>query len=105
MAGILDVLKAVGETAYEAQTGGLQVSVKTNLGPEFKVWDGRSGRGTGGLAQALGIKGAIILRGRDGKILAIHGEPPKTNLLLAGIYVSGAAYLGYLLWRGVTRKR
>jgi len=105
VAGFLDVLKAAGKTAYEAQTGGLQVSVKTNLGPEFKVWDGAPGKGRGGLAQTLGIRGAIILRDHAGKLIAVHGEPPPTNLLLTGIYAAGVAYLGYLLWRGATRKR
>lgn len=100
---VLDILKQVGETAYQAQTGGLRVSVKTNLGPEFDVWDGRSK--TGSLAQLLGIRGAIIVRDRDGKPIFVQGEPPATNWILTALYGAGIAYLGYLIWRGATRKR
>ena len=99
----LDALKAAGNLAYEAQTGGLRVSVKTNVAPEFSVWDGQSKNG--GLAQLLGIKGAVIVRDASGKILMIHGEPPPTNWILTGVYAAGVAYLGYLIWRGATRKR
>lgn len=98
---LLDVLKAAGNVAYNAQTGGLRVGVKTNLGPEFTVWDGKSK--SGGIAQMLGIKGAIIVRDANGKVLLVQGEPPETNVLLAGLYLAGAAYLGYLLWRGIRR--
>lgn len=100
----LDLLKQVGETAYQAQTGGLRVSVKTNLGPEFDVWDGSASNRTGSLAQALGIRGAIIVRDRAGKVIMVHGEPPETNLILAGALLAGASYLAYLLWRGATRR-
>ena len=99
----LDLLKQVGGVAYQAQTGGLQVSVKTNLGPEFKVWDGNPQGG--GLARALGIRGAIIVRDRDGKPIMIHGDVPKTNWLLTAAIAGGASYLAYLAWRGITRKK
>lgn len=103
MANFFDILKQVGNVAYDAQTGGLQVSVKTNLGPEFDIWDGRAGGGS--LAQALGIRGAIIVRDRNGTPIFVHGEVPKTNLLLAGALLAGVSYLGYLVWRGATRRR
>lgn len=100
----LDVLKTVGETAYQAQTGGLQISLKTNLGPELKIWDGKSKDGRS-LAQLLGIKGAFIVRDRVGKVIMIHGEVPKTNILLSAAYLAGASYIAYLIWRGVRRKK
>jgi hypothetical protein len=99
----LDALKAAGGIAYNAQTGGLRVGVKTNLGPEFTVWDGQSK--TGGIAQLLGIKGAIIVRDASGKTLMVQGEPPETNYILTAAYAAGLAYVGYLVWRGLTRKR
>jgi hypothetical protein len=84
-------------------SGEFQVSVKTNVAPEIKIWDGK-GQG-GGIGKALGIQGAVIVRDMKGNPIFVHGAIPKTNLLLTGIYLAGASYLAYLLWRGFTRKR
>lgn len=102
---LLDILKSVGEIGYQAQTGGLQISVKTNLGPEIKLSGTSQKGGTAGLAQWLGVKSALIVRDRQGKPIFVHGEIPKTNPLLAAGLLAGVSYLGYLAWRGATRSR
>jgi hypothetical protein len=82
------------------QSGGVQVAIKTNLGPEFRVGEG----GGGGLARALGIKAAVIVRDRNGRQLFTHGEPPATNWLLAGALGSVLVLLGFLLVRGLVKR-
>jgi len=65
-------------------SGAVRVEVKTNLGPAFTVYSGSSGEP--GLADALGFKAAVVIRGRDGQPLASYGEPPATEPLLVIAY-------------------
>jgi hypothetical protein len=98
-----DLIGVIGRVTGSAiQSSGVRVSVKTNLGPEFTVWDGPAKAGAG-LAQSIGIRGAVIVRDAQGNVLFTHGEPPETNLLLSAIFFSVAAYIGFLIWRGATK--
>ncbi len=90
----MSVLGALGEFA----AGAIVVGVKTNLGPELELGQGS------GLARALGIQAAVIVRDRQGRVLFTHGEPPATNLLLAATLVAAAALLGFFLVRGVVKR-
>lgn len=99
MTWLQDTLGEVGELAGQALRGGLKVSVKTNLGPELAV----SGQGRG-LAEALGIKAAVIVRDRDGRQLVTYGTPPATEPLRVALLAIIAGALGWLFIRGVLRR-
>lgn len=87
----------LGELAGELlESGGVQVWVKTNLGPPWRV----SGGEGGGLAELLGLKAAVLVTDRSGRRLASYGTPPPTEPLKVALLVAVAGALGFLLLRG-----
>ncbi len=79
-------------------SGAVQVAVKTNLGPELPIGQGS------GLADALGIKAAVIVRDRQGRVVYTHGTPPETNPVLVGVLGAAVALAGFLLVRGLVKR-
>ena len=69
--------------------GGVLAFVKTNLGPEIPIYSGTP-TGERGLLDALGIQAALIIRNRDGRVLASYGDPPATNPFLVTAFAIGA---------------
>lgn len=94
-----EYLGELGDLAGQAlRSGGVQVAVKTNLGPEFRVGEGA------GLTRALGVKAAVIVRDRQGHLLFTHGDPPPTNYALLAVLAAAAALAGFFLVRGVVKR-
>lgn len=78
------------------QSKGVQVYIKTNLGPTLKVYDARNQNAGPGL-----LKAGITIKDADGRTL-MQTEQPPTDIFLsiaAGVSVFGVAYL---LYRGFT---
>jgi hypothetical protein len=90
----------LGIAREAVSSGGVRVYVKTNLGPEVRV-SGSDGRG---LADALGIRAAVVVRDRDGRKIAGYGEYPATDPLRAGALWGAVALAVYLLLRGVLKR-
>lgn len=94
-----DFVGELGDIAGQALTGGgVRVAVKTNLGPEFEVGEGA------GLTRALGIRAAVIVRDRRGRLLFTHGDPPPTNPLLVAVLAAAIALLAFTLLRGLVKR-
>lgn len=89
-----------GYAGRALDSGAVVISVKTNLGPEIPV----TGGGGGGLADALGIRAAVIIRNKSGRQLAATGDPPATEPLRVALFVLVAGALGLLLLRGLVRR-
>lgn len=83
-------------------SGAVRVALKTNLGPELEVAGGP--RDGGGIAAALGIKSALIVRDAQGRELYVHGQVPATNYLLVAVLLGAVAFVGFLLVRGVLKR-
>lgn len=81
------------------RSGGVRVSVKTNLGPEIPVFNG-TGQG-GGIARALGLEAGVIVRDRNGRVIATHGDPPPTEPLKVAALLALVSLLSFVLIRGV----
>jgi len=93
------ILGALGDVAGDLLSAqAIRVTVKTNLGPEFQVGEG------GGATRALGLKAAVIVRDRQGRVLFTHGDPPPTNYALAALFVAALALMGYWMVRGVLKR-
>lgn len=86
-----------GIAADYVRTGGVRVSVKTNLGPEIPVYSGSGGSGS----NLLGIKAGVIVRNRDGGVIATYGDPPATDPIRVAMLVLVVTLLGIALVRGV----
>jgi hypothetical protein len=107
-AGLLD--RALG-LARDYVGDGVRVSVKTNFGPELPVaraqlssGGGAGGEGSpGGISGLLGVKAAVIVRNKDGEILATYGEVPKTEPWRALVAILLVAGVGFLIVRGALK--
>lgn len=86
-------------TAANSVAGQIRVSVKTNLGPAFTVYDGAA-EGPG-LAAALGLKMAFTVHGPDGNAIATYGTPPPTEPARVVLVLALLAGLAFVLIRGV----
>lgn len=86
----------------------LQIALKTNLG-EFNIASvdllgGKSDAATGtGLAGALGLKAAVIVRDSRGRAVANFGTPPATDYSRVVFLVGAAALFLVLIVRGLRR--
>lgn len=100
---IADVLDQVIDLAGDyVNSGGLRVSVKTNLGPAIPVY---SGQRQGGLAAMLGLKAGVIVTDRNGKEVARYGAPPPTEPIKVILVAVLVGLLGLALVRGVLPRR
>lgn len=101
----------VVDIAGDYLRSGVRVSVKTNYGPELPIFSGSAeggsgssggGRGGFGLGKLIGFKAAVIVRNRDGHVIATYGgTPPATEpVRLVGLLVVLGA-IGFVLVRGV----
>lgn len=101
-----DLLDSLVDAAADA-AGNLSVSVKTNLGPEITVWSGAADGGTGGgasspsLAERLGIRAAVIVRGSRGQVLKEFGDYPATEPWKVALALLAAGALLFVIVRGV----
>lgn len=82
---------------------GVQLQVKTNLGPPFLVGGLASSDGSSspGLLSALGFKYNITVLGSDGKAITMIGDPPPTDPVVIAVYAAVMLGVGFLLYRGV----
>jgi hypothetical protein len=95
----------------DSALSGLQLQVKTNLGPAFLVGglaskqtasDGsQSTQGSPGLFHLLGLQYSVQLLDANGKEVTHYGDPPATNPILATVYAVAALGSVYLIYRGV----
>jgi len=84
-------------------SGGLRVSVKTNMGPEIPVFSGdQSG---GGIVSALGIKAGVIVRNNRGEVVTTYGDPPPTDPVKVALLVGVGMALAVVIIRGVLPRR
>jgi len=103
---LLDSLKDSAQGVLSNTLSSLTVSVKTNLGPEFTVWSGAAD-GEGGapssssVADRLGIKAAVIVRGARGEVLKEFGDYPTTEPVKVALALALALVLVVVLVRGV----
>lgn len=82
-----------------AKTVGLQLAVKTNLGPEMLVYNADAPQTKSLIASML--KAGIVVRDRNGNIIASEGGYPKTNPALA-VSLFALAGLGlFFMARGI----
>lgn len=91
---ILDDVKELVVDSYERR--GVKVYVKTDIGPEIKVFDSdapvnKDGSDTSSDSQL--IKYGVIVRDRKGKRIGSYGKYPDTNpiklLIIAGVVGTG----------------
>jgi hypothetical protein len=99
MADILSDLKNLA-TEY-VQSGGVQVFVKTNYGPELPVYTGTDKTGQPGIADLLGLKAQVIVKNKSGKIIQTYGEPAPTEPLKVAAVLAVVALLGVVIVRGL----
>ena len=81
------------------RSGGIRVNVKTNLGPELTVYDGKPKRG--GLGSF--VRAQVIVRQADGDAIATYGEPAPTEPLKVIALVAAVSLIGLVLIRGVLK--
>ena len=79
----------------EAQSRGLRVAVKTDLGPEVTVYDATRPPGP-----SL-VRFGVVVRDKTGQVLARYGDYPPTNWIKAGSLVLVAGVLAVAVWRGM----
>lgn len=105
----------LGIASDYVQSGGLRVSVKTNLGPEFTVatsnlvssgGDGSqdAAGGSGGVLGLLGVRAAVIVRDRNGNRLATYGAVPETEVWRVAVFVGIASLLTIVMLRGLLKR-
>jgi hypothetical protein len=97
--------------SLNAVLAGIDVRVKTNLGPEFSLGGLASPpqdpsqppqpQSPPGLLDALGVKFSARLVDSSGSVLTTVGTPPDTNPLLVVFYVAVIGGLLYFTARGV----
>lgn len=91
---------------------GVQVQIKTNLGPAFLVGglatnSGTDGNGNAtqstspGLLSAFGLKYNVTILGADGKPITTIGDPPATDPAVIAYYSALTLGVAYLIYRGV----
>lgn len=97
-----DEALSIGRAAVD--TGGVRVSIKTNLGPEIPVsLGGSQAEGEGG--GLLGFKAAVIIRDRKGQTVARYGKVPETEPFKVILLLAPLAILGLVLVRGLMPRR
>ena len=97
-----DVLTDITGLARDfVSSGGLRVSVKTNLGPEIPVF---TGQGQGGLAELIGFEAGVIVRDREGNLVTTYGNPPATDYVKAAILAGASLAIIVILIRGLRGK-
>lgn len=90
---------------------GVDIRVKTNLGPAFTVGGlahapstdpaATPTASTPGLLDFLGIKYSAQILGADGSTLVSVGDPPDTNYALVAAYLAVSLGFSYVFWRGL----
>lgn len=90
---------------------GVDVRVKTNVTPEFSVGGLSSPPAQAGapatappapgLFDLFGLKYSVRVLDAGGNQLFSAGSPPDTNYALVAVYVTVAAGLGYVFYRGL----
>lgn len=83
--------------------GGVQVSVKTNLGPEIPIAAPGDGQGGSPIADLVGLQAAVIVRNRDGEVITAYGDPPATDPVRAAAVALIVGGLVFVLVRGLRR--
>lgn len=105
-----DNLKADIGGVVNSVLAGVQVRVKTNLGPEFSlgglakaptVADGSPSQSTPGLLDLLGIKFSARLIDAGGTEITHIGDPPDTDPVLIAAYIAAFGGFAYLTFRGL----
>lgn len=99
-----DIISDLRNLATEyVQSGGVQVFVKTNYGPELPVYTGAgtSQPGEPGIGDLLGIKAQVIIRNKAGKVIQTYGEPAPTEPLKVAVLLAVVALLGVVIVRGL----
>lgn len=97
--------------SLDAVLSGIDVRVKTNLGPEFSLGglasapadpsQPQQGQSPPGLLDLLGLKYSARLVDSSGSVLTSVGTPPATNPVLVVFYLALLAGLLYFTVRGV----
>jgi len=103
----------VGIAGDYVRSGGIQVAVKTNLGPEFTVATSsmRSGGGSGqgggsgggGLLSLLGVRASVVVRDKSGNRIATYGEYPQTSYIRAAVAAGLVAVVAGVFVRGLMK--
>ena len=99
MPDFLDDLRGLA-TEY-VQSGGVQVFVKTNYGPEIPVYTGADKSGQPGIGDLLGVKAQVIVKKKSGKVVQTYGEPAPTEPLKVTAVLAVVAVLGIVIVRGL----
>lgn len=90
MADFAEVLNQV------AANEGITVSVKTDLGPEFVVYDAT--KPPGGIDL---VKFGVRVRTNSGKVIGSYGDYPQTNWIKVASLLGAVAVVAVAIFRGV----
>lgn len=79
------VATELGSIVGEAAAQNFAVAVKTNIAPELTIYRPSSGPS---LLEFLGIEYAIVVRDKQGRVVATYGEPPATDPVIAAAFAA-----------------
>lgn len=99
MADFNDLLGIVKDEFLHRE--GVQIFVKTNLGPKIKIYDSDNPETVDGDSI---VKVGIKIQERDGDTIVSAGGWPETNYLYAGVIVVSVLSLMYVIVQGIKRQ-
>jgi hypothetical protein len=83
--------------------GRLDVSIKTNYGPEIPIPTSSDGQPPGLFTRLIGFRGGIIIRNSRGEIIETVGDPAPTEPLRVAALIAVASLAGFALVRGIIK--
>jgi hypothetical protein len=98
---LLGKIEGIAGTLGGVLAGDVRATLETNLAPPVTVYGG-SGRG-GGVLSALGVRGGVVVRDSEGRVIARLGDPVPFEPLRALLVVGGAVLVLVVLVAAVRR--
>ena len=83
--------------------GRLDVSIKTNYGPEISIPTSSNGQPPGLITQLIGFRGGIIIRNSRGEVIETIGDPAPTEPLRVAALLVVVGLAGFAFVRGVIK--
>ena len=87
VAGLLDIARDT--------VGRLDVSVKTNYGPEISIPTSSDGQPPGLITSLIGFRGGVIIRNSRGEVIETIGDPAPTEPLRVAIMLAFLSVVGF----------
>ncbi|MBT8448594.1 MAG: hypothetical protein KJO69_02835 [Gammaproteobacteria bacterium] len=86
-------------TQESINRAGIQVYVKTDLGPEIKVYDSDDKTVEEKSGSAL-VRYGVQMRTREGRVITEYGQYPQTSLPKLGALLAVAGFGSFIILRG-----